>query len=65
MKLRNKKVLKKEYVVSNRRKIQPENTRKGQNKKESKYREKYEQINISEPNGNKKSKEQKKESQRK
>ena len=34
MKLKNKKELKKEYSPNNRKKIQPENMRKGQNKKE-------------------------------
>ena len=68
MKLRNEKVLNKEYAASDRKKIQPENMRKRQNKKESKSSESYEQTNISESNGNKKSKDQnrfnKKESQR-
>ena len=68
MKLRNEKVINKEYAASDRKKIQPENMRKRQNKKESKSSESYEQTNISESNGNKKSKDQnrfnKKESQR-
>jgi hypothetical protein len=48
MKLRNEKVLNKEYVARDRKKIQPKNVRNGQNKKESKSIESYEQTNISE-----------------
>jgi len=59
MNLRNKKMTNKEYVASNKRKIQPENKRKEQNKKESKSSESYELTNISESNENKKSKDQK------
>ena len=42
MKLRNEKVLNKEYASNGRKKIQPENMRKRQNKKESKSSESYE-----------------------
>ena len=51
-----KKVINKEYAV--RKKIHPENTTKGQSKKEPKLSESNEQTNLSELNGNKKSKDQ-------
>ena len=58
MNLRNKKGFNCEYAANNRKKIQQENMKKDQNKKESKSSENYEQTNLSESNGNKKSKEQ-------